>query len=164
MRWSKNIFLDYLLFEVVCVLLFAAAVFCYQFARPTIIGWFENDRAVIVFPDAAIVKAQIADDTEERRIGLSNHVFIEPDRGMLFLFEEPSRPSFWMKDVDFAIDIIWLRDGIVVGIESNVQPTTDENPPSVRPTDDINQVLEVNAGFASKHGLIPGQTLDIKLP
>lgn len=116
------------------------------------------------FPDGTSIAIEISDDAEERRIGLSNHIFLDSDRGMLFLFDDLSRPAFWMKDMDFPIDIVWLRDGTVVGIESDLQPTTVENPPSVRPNDDINQVLEVNAGFALRHGLKPGQTLDINLP
>lgn len=164
MRSSKNIFADYFVFEIVLVLSFAVIVYCYDVARPTILSWLEEDRAIVVLPDAAVVKAEIADDAEERRIGLSEHVFLDPDRGMLFLFDEPSRPAFWMKDMDFPIDIIWLRDGTVIGIEPSMPVSTDVNPPSVRPIDDINQVLEVNAGFALKHGLKPGQTLDIKLP
>lgn len=116
------------------------------------------------FPDGTVIAVEIADDVDERRIGLSNHIFLDPDRGMLFLLDGPSRPAFWMKDMRFPIDIVWLRDGIVVGIESNLQPSTDENPPSLRPIDDINQVLEINAGFALEHGLKTGQTLDINLP
>ena len=116
------------------------------------------------FPDGTVIAVEIADDAEERRVGLSEHIFLDPDRGMLFLFDEPSRPAFWMKDMDFPIDIIWLRDGTVVGIESDVQPSDERIPPSVRPMADIDQVLEVNAGFASKHGMKTGQMLDIKLP
>ncbi len=116
------------------------------------------------FPDGTVIAVEIADDVEERRVGLSEHIFLDSDRGMLFLFDGPSRPPFWMKDMDFPIDIVWLHDGTVVGIESDVQPVTVEDPPSVRPIVDIDQVLEVNAGFAAKHGLKTGQMLDIKLP
>lgn len=116
------------------------------------------------FPDGTVIAVEIADSAEERRIGLSGHAYLDADRGMLFLFDGLSRPAFWMKGMDFPIDIIWLRDGTVVGIESSLQPAEVGIPPSVRPIGDINQVLEVNAGFAFEHGLKTGQTLDIKLP
>jgi len=116
------------------------------------------------FPDGTVIAVEIADDVEERRVGLSEHIFLDPDRGMLFLFDEPSRPAFWMKGMDFPIDIVWLSGGRVVGIESDVQLSDETIPTSVRPMVDIDQVLEVNAGFASEHGLKTGQTLDIKLP
>lgn len=111
------------------------------------------------FPDGTVIAVTIADEAEERRVGLSNYIFLDPDRGMLFVFDVPSRPAFWMKNMDFPIDIIWLRDGTVVGIEHGLQPATIENPPSVRPTSDIGEVLEVNAGFALTHHLKIGDAL-----
>ena len=125
---------------------------------------FKSQSPRVHLPDGTVTAVEIADSPEERRIGLSEHIFLDPDRGMLFLLDDLSRPAFWMKDMDFPIDIVWLRDGIVVGIEPNLQPATVENPPSVRSNGEINQVLEVNAGFALEHGLKTGQTLDIKLP
>jgi len=50
--------------------------------------------------------------------------------GMLFVFSEPGRPIFWMKDMRFAIDIIWLNEGEIVGIDENVQPPAAGTPDS----------------------------------
>ncbi len=125
---------------------------------------FKSPHPTVHFPDGTVVSVEIADSPEERRVGLSDHIFLDPDRGMLFMLDGLSRPAFWMKDMKFPIDIVWLRDGIVVGIEPSMPVSTDMNPPSVRPNGDINQVLEVNAGFALKHDLKPGQSLDINLP
>jgi len=127
--------------------------------------WNEDrHRPTVRLVDGTVVSVEIADDAEERRVGLSEHIFLDSDRGMLFLFDEPSRPAFWMKDMDFPIDVVWLRDGTVVGIESDVPVVTDGTERTYKPAVEINQVLEVNAGFAAKHGLKTGQTLDIKLP
>ena len=131
---------------------------------PLVASLLKAPHATVRFPDGTVIAVEIADSAEERRIGLSGHAYLDADRGMLFLFDEPSRPAFWMKDMKFPIDIVWLRDGTVVGIESDVRPTTDEKLPKVRPNDDINQVLEVNAGFVREHGLAEGDSLDIKLP
>jgi uncharacterized membrane protein (UPF0127 family) len=116
------------------------------------------------FPDGTFIAVEIADDAEERRIGLSEHIFLDPDRGMLFLFDEPTRPAFWMKDMKFPIDIVWLRDGTIVGIDRNLPVPADGTRELYMSEADSNQVLEVNAGFAKDHGLKMGQTLDIKLP
>ncbi len=164
MRLTRNIFVVDFFTEIVIILVFAAVVGTVElFTSPTgILHW--GSQAIIRIDDGTYVYAEIADDPEERRVGLSEHVSLDPDRGMLFLFDEPSRPAFWMKDMDFPIDIVWLSGGTIVGIESDVQPSDQTIPPSVRPMADIDQVLEVNAGFAAKHGLKTGQTLDIKLP
>ena len=164
MRLTRNIFVVDFFTEIVIILVFAAIVGTVElFTSPTgILHW--GSQAIVRIDDGTYVYAEIADDAEERRVGLSEHVFLDPDRGILFLFDEPSRPAFWMKDMDFPIDIVWLSDGTVVGIESDVQPSNETIPPSVRPIVDIDQVLEVNAGFAKEHGLKTGQMLDIKLP
>ncbi|MEI6511442.1 MAG: DUF192 domain-containing protein [Candidatus Uhrbacteria bacterium] len=129
-----------------------------------IFGLWKTPHPTVRFPDGTIISVEIADSPEERRIGLSDHVYLDQDRGMLFLFDDLSRPAFWMKGMRFPIDIVWLRDGIVVGIEPDMPVSTDVNPPSVRPNGDINEVLELNAGIAAEHGLKRGDSLDIQLP
>ena len=119
----------------------------------------KSSHPTVRLPDGTVIAVEIADSPKERRIGLSDHIFLDPDRGMLFLLDGLSRPAFWMKDMRFPIDIVWLRERVVVGIQPSLQPTTVENPPSVRPASDITEVLEVNAGFAAKHHLKIGDEL-----
>jgi uncharacterized membrane protein (UPF0127 family) len=66
-----------------------------------------------------------------------------------------------MKDMQFAIDIIWLDDDRVVGFEKNVQP---ENPATTfyRPQTSINRVLEVPSGTVDEFELVVENQLDIK--
>lgn len=122
----------------------------------------------VTFPDGAVVRVEIADSPEDRQTGLSEHIFLHEDRGMLFLLDGKGRPSFWMKDMDFPIDIIWISGETVVGIEENVPVLSSgvEDGEAARYTPElpVDHVLEVNAGFAAAHGLEPGQTLDIDLP
>lgn len=128
----------------------------------------KDERAAVTFPDGAVVRAEIADSSAERSVGLSQHAFLDPDRGMLFLFDEPTRATFWMIDMDFPIDIIWILDETVVGIESSVPVPVPgigiSELPTYTPESPVNRVLEVNAGFAEAHGLVPGDRLDIDLP
>jgi len=119
----------------------------------------------VTFPDGAVVRVEIADSSHERTTGLSEHIFLHEDRGMLFVFDGPAQPSFWMKDMDFPIDIIWILGETVVGIEENVpvlpEGVAEGDMPRYQPASPVDRVLEVNAGFASVHGLGLGETLDI---
>ena len=83
---------------------------------------------------------------------------------MLFFFPESAKAAFWMKNVKFPIDIIWIENNKVVGIEKNVQPQ-----PGVADSDLalyyspglIRHVLEVNAGFSDSNGIENGDEVVI---
>jgi uncharacterized membrane protein (UPF0127 family) len=79
--------------------------------------------------------------------------------GMLFIFEEEARHAFWMKNMKFSIDIIWLsKDKRVVDIASNVLPCVQDCPRLV-PKQDAKYVLETAAGFCAKYNIRPGDQL-----
>src|SRR3990167_3839192 len=63
---------------------------------------------------------EIADTSEKRAQGLSNRDSLPEDHGMLFIFDTYQKSAFWMKDMRFPIDIIWIRDDIIVDITKNV--------------------------------------------
>ena len=71
------------------------------------------------------IKAEVVDTPEEKAQGLSDRPCIEADRGMLFVFDKPGQYPFWMKDMKFPIDIVWISsDKKVVKVEANVSPST----------------------------------------
>jgi len=87
--------------------------------------------------------------------GLSGRKSIASDAGMLFVFSTPSKYSFWMKDMDFSIDMIWLdASGTIVYIQKNATPQS--YPKTFTPTTDASYVLEVATGFSAKHNLKVG--------
>ena len=114
---------------------------------------FENDE--VIFAGTAITEAQ-------KRQGLSGREQLLGNEGLLFFHEPPEKPAYWMKDMNFPIDIIWIRDGEIVDIHENLQP---ENPAKTfySPKSKINNVLEVNAGFVSENEVKIGDLLDIGL-
>lgn len=77
-------------------------------------------------------KVEIAATDEARRQGLSGRDTLPTGRGMLFTYLTPSRYGFWMKDMRFPIDIIWLRSSAdsrtatVIDIAPNIQPLTSD--------------------------------------
>lgn len=112
----------------------------------------------IVTPNGSI-NAILADTDSSRQHGLSDRMSLPSDYGMLFIFPNPSKPSFWMKDMHFPLDIVWIDEQKkVAGITKDLSPETFPNvflPP--RP---IKYVLELNSGQAEKFGLEVGVGVD----
>lgn len=96
----------------------------------------------------------IADTDEKRSLGLGGRDVI-PEDGMLFMFEQEGRYSFWMKGMRMPLDIIWIAaDGTVAHIARSVPP--ESYPQSFMPPTPVRYVLEVAAGFATEHGIEVG--------
>jgi uncharacterized membrane protein (UPF0127 family) len=107
---------------------------------------------------------EIAKTNEERRQGLSDRGSLEKGQGMLFIFNDNKRPTFWMKDMNFAIDIIWVYQDKIVGIEENIQPepnNKDEDLSLYPAPQMIDYVIEVNAGYSEENSLVTGNTVDL---
>lgn len=101
------------------------------------------------------VQVADADTPQEREQGLSGTTRLSEGTGMWFAFEKDDQHSFWMKDMRYAIDIIWIsRDLRVVYIEHSVQP--DTFPDAFTPPTPARYVLEVPAGFAERNGIAVG--------
>ena len=67
----------------------------------------------------------LAENPQTRTLGLGNRSILEHNQGMLFIFGAQAQHGIWMKDMNFAIDILWLnKDGSVVHSESNITPET----------------------------------------
>lgn len=98
------------------------------------------------------IQVEIADTEEKRSRGLSGRKNLPEDSGMLFLFELPAEYSFWMKDMRFSLDIIWIDENKkIVAISENISPNTYPN--SFSPSQNVKYVLEVNAGWAGKNAV-----------
>lgn len=110
----------------------------------------------------------LAKTQEQRRVGLSKHKSLPQDTAMLFVFEEENvRTAFWMKGMKFPIDIIWINEGKVSQIESNVgvaeEGVADSAIPYYVANEPFDFVVEVNAGVADKHGVKTGDSVILPL-
>lgn len=104
------------------------------------------------------VKLDIARSEEARAKGLGGRESMANNQGMLFVFDKPAVECFWMKDMRFSIDIIWLNTAKqVVHVERNLSPET--YPASYCPKLPAKYVVELNAGQADKLGISTGDTL-----
>ena len=110
------------------------------------------------------IEVEIAETPQEKAKGLSDRNNLGEKQGMLFIFENKTKPSFWMKDMLMSIDIIWITDGKIVGIEKSV-PAPEKGTPSelplYPPPEGIDYVLEVNAGFSEENGIMVGNEIDL---
>jgi len=65
-----------------------------------------------------------------------------------------------MPDMFYPLDMIWINNGTVVDISANVTTTFNPSAPTFyMPVAPARYVLEVNAGFAAAHGIVPGSTV-----
>ena len=97
----------------------------------------------------------VADTDELRSLGLSFTAQLRSNQGMIFEFPNPMPVAFWMKDMRYPLDIIWIStDKKVVGYVENFQPNT--YPKTVSPKVLVQYVLEVPAGFVRTNGITFG--------
>lgn len=106
---------------------------------------------------------EVRDTDAGRRAGLSHREPLAPQTGMRFIFDQPDRHVFWMKDMRFPLDMIFLRNGVIVSIAKNVPfpKTTTETPATVQPQQLFENVLELPAGDADKLNLKVGQKIEL---
>lgn len=128
----------------------------------------ENEHSIEGYTDGfAFVRDKklhlaISDTLEERQQGLSGRQELPDMAGMLFVFEKSGFKGFWMKDMRFAIDILWLdTEGVIVHRERNVLP--ESFPEVLKPDEEALYVLEVASGASSELGLIVGSRVELEL-
>jgi uncharacterized protein len=146
------------------VLLLAAAAFFLPGCGPKSIGSL-NDLGMrtLTFPDGTKIRAELVTREEDLRRGLMHRDSLPDGTGMLFAYGKPGVYKYWMFNVKFPIDIIWLdQNRRIIHIIHEVPPCTvpaDQCPvyggeyPSL-------YVIEVNAKVAARHNLKPGMVID----
>jgi len=108
------------------------------------------------------IEVQVAATVEEQIQGLSGRESLPSDEGLLFVYESSGFQKFWMKDMNFPIDIIWIgEDKTVVDITEDLHPET--YPRTFSPAQPAQYVLEVNAGYTQEQGIIAGDYVTFDL-
>jgi uncharacterized membrane protein (UPF0127 family) len=131
-------------------------------ATAAVVALYFNDAPVasgrrLVMPNSAKAYTLLLADTEaERKRGLGDRKSLSQNEGMLFVDEQQGRQCFWMKDMRFAIDIIWVdNDKRITAIERNLDPSSYPQTYCA----EGQYVIELNAGEAGKNNLKAGQRL-----
>jgi uncharacterized membrane protein (UPF0127 family) len=109
------------------------------------------------------VNVEIVQTPEQQSLGLGRRDSLAWDHGMLFLYDEAGFYGFWMKEMRFSIDIVWIRGDRIVDITHRIPFTPGENGPTVRPREIADRVLEVPAGYAQARGWRAGDRVTLEL-
>lgn len=105
------------------------------------------------------IKVDVVSNEKSRAQGLSNKKELKEYEGMLFVFDYEDKHSFWMKEMNFPIDIIWIDKYFkVVDIKKNAHPLSF--PDSFSPKKEALYVLEILAGFSEKNNLKDGDLVE----
>lgn len=107
------------------------------------------------------VMAEIADSPRVRSRGLSGHAPLSEKQGMLFIFPKPDRHQFWMKNMKFSIDIVWIDEGRIVDIAPEVPVSVANDLPIYTPRLPASSALELRAGFTERHGIKIGDKVTL---
>lgn len=118
------------------------------------------DAPLVIIGDAVYV-VDLAVSAEERVQGLSGRQSLDTDRAMLFVYEADGPRTFWMPDMHFALDMVWIRsdcvvDGVTADVPNPPLDTPRDQLPRYPSTGPVRFILEINAGQAEARGIGPG--------
>lgn len=106
------------------------------------------------------IRVDLALNSQTQEQGLSGRKGLGEDQGMLFVFEKPAVYSFWMKDMNFPIDMIWISEDLhVLYIKKDATP--ESYPEVFGPNQNSKYVLEVVSGFGDKNNLKIGDSIEL---
>lgn len=83
--------------------------------------------------------------------GLSGREKLAENQGLLFVFQDYKVRNFWMQGMNFPIDVLWIKDNVVVGLEKNIPLTEEGRIKRFNSPLPVNYVLEINAGAIDKN-------------
>lgn len=114
--------------------------------------------------DKSLVKqidVEVATGIEEQRQGLMFRSHMEENNGMLFVYPNQSRLTFWMKNTLIPLDIIFIDSkGIIDTIYRKTTPHSESSLPARR---NVQFVVEVNGGFSDKFGIKEGDLIEYQI-
>jgi uncharacterized membrane protein (UPF0127 family) len=136
---------------IIAIVLAISATAVYYYINP-LVPKLSINKHIITY-ELAITPAEIQQ-------GLSGRDPLPENHGMLFVFNHKEQYTFWMKEMKFPLDMLWIEDNTVIDISKNVPiPVPDQTLPLFSPKRPANRVLELNAGTADKLGIKEGDVV-----
>ena len=120
--------------------------------------FFVFSRYKIVVLSEKIFVARVANDISSQKEGLGGRKSLCRNCAMIFEFDGSRQLSFWMKGMEFDLDIIWINKNKIVHIKKNFSHTSKE---TISPAAKADTVLEINAGLSDKYGFEVGDEVRI---
>lgn len=133
-------------------------------------GTSEEPRATVSFQltnGFFNVSCEIANSSDEREEGLMYRDTLDADKGMLFVFEDPMQVTFWMKNTNIPLDIVFIdANGVVINIaQANPEPgVPDYQLTTYASEGNARWVVEMNQGMCSTYGIRQGTTVTVQFP
>ena len=125
-----------------------------QFTKDGELSIFKNDSLI------QTIDVEFAKNEMERSLGLMYRSSMDEHQGMWFIFPEEAPRSFYMRNTEIPLDIIYLdKDKKIVSIAKNARPYDETSLPSEKPA---MYVLEINGGLADKWGIDKGDRVEVK--
>ena len=149
------------LFALVLLVIFGGIIWYlnYNVSSVPVIPATPDQIVKVLLPELKVgdssFRISIARTDEEKTRGLGGVRELSEDMGMYFVFEEPVAQSFWNKGMVVPFDLIWIKDSKVIGIVSDIPPE-NKGAQTVYPPSEIDAVLELKAGTASKRNIKMG--------
>lgn len=118
----------------------------------------------VVIVGGTSFKIELAETSQQVTRGLSGRASLAQGTGMLFVHDDARRYTFWMKDMHFSLDMLWIdADCTVADISAQVPPPepgqSDRDLPLISPKTPVLHVLEINGGAASGAGISIGDAV-----
>ena len=104
----------------------------------------------------------VAKTDKEKQIGLSETKKLDKNQGMLFVFDQPDYYSFWMKNMKFPIDIIYINGDKVTTVINSAEPVSNGQLPIYQPKEKSDKVIEINAGLSKTYNIKNGSQVTIQ--
>lgn len=141
-----------IIFLVIAVLFFGWLTFSFSNREPSI------DLPELTVGDTTLM-VELADTSEKISRGLSGREKLDKDQGMLFIFPNSTRRQFWMKEMNFPLDMVFINDDRVVEVILKIpapQAGEDGRKIQVMSSASAEMVLEVNSGWVARNRVIVG--------
>ena len=121
---------------------------------------FNSHNKALIEINGKQIKVEIADSPAERAKGLMFRTELSDNTGMLFIFEQEQKVSFWMKNTLISLDLIFVNENFeIVDIKQDFLPCTQDPCELYTASQPVKYVLEVNAGYLEKNNISIGDKI-----
>jgi len=142
-----------------CLLIVAAILLMVGIVFITILNFYSFDK---ILPTATVsiqektIKVEFVTTAADMYRGLSGRNYLCSDCGMLFDFPNSGERKFVMRDMKFPLDIVFISNGRIIKIDANLVPAGDKPEIIYSSEGEVNQVLELNAGYTTQNNINVG--------
>jgi uncharacterized protein len=111
--------------------------------------------------DGHTFKVEVVKSEKDKEIGLTKYSSLSDDKGMDFPFDSEGIYPFWMKNMKFPIDILFIDKNKIVDIKESLPPAdpNQQNIPTYAPSHVVDNALEISAGLSEKYKFKVGDSV-----